>query len=349
MTRTFLVTLFLAPVLALADVQWHTFSVEEGKKVEIAAGRISVTVQEGRTRDPYPPEDCLVMTVSVPGQKPRGYEFISSHSYGQVAVQGDLLLLKHGYGRGTAVRVDHVKALGLHGYLEEFVDVQSSYWVLGGSKKDEPEFVEYGLKIQAEGGYTTLTFTLPKPQPGLPSEKIVKFKNHSGLAERVIPGQARSIPAEDYVLAEGQFQGVKLGAPLADLKKTFGQKLHKGIMKTGEGDFDYYSLRNETGQEVAEFYLTDDNRLRLIEIKSSLWKTTKGIHVGSTLRELRAAYGDLEIHGSESDSHTSASSAATKWVFEIDAGFGHYELSPEELASISPDTKITAMLLMMAY
>jgi hypothetical protein len=150
-------------------------------------------------------------------------------------------------------------------------------------------------------------------------------------------------PAKDYVLAEGEFQGVKLGTPLAALEQKFGKKLHKAVMKTGEGDFEYYRLRNKTGQEIAQFFLTDDKRVRMIETTSPLWKTTKGIRVGSTLRELRDAYPNLEIHGSEIESRTTASSAATKWTFRIDAHFGSYELSPKELASISPETKIPAI------
>lgn len=155
-----------------------------------------------------------------------------------------------------------------------------------------------------------------------------------------------AISAKDHVLAESEFQGVKVGTPLAALEQKFGKKLYKAVMKTGEGDFEYYSLRNETGQEIAQFFLTDDKRVRMIETTSPLWKTTKGIHVGSTLSKLRDAYPYLEIHGSEIESRTSASSPATKWTFRIDASFGSYELSPKELASISPETKIRAIFLL---
>jgi hypothetical protein len=152
--------------------------------------------------------------------------------------------------------------------------------------------------------------------------------------------------AKTHVLAEGEFQGVKLDTPLSALERRFGKKLRKAVMKTGEGDFEYYSLRNETGQEIAQFFLTDDKRVRMVETTSPLWKTTRGIRVGSTLRELRRAYPDLEIHGSEIESRTSASSAATKWSFRIDTHFGSYELSPKELASIAPETKILAIFLL---
>lgn len=174
---TFFVLLFLAPVLALADVQWHKFGVSGGDKAAITMGRMSVTVERREVQEAVFREDYLVITVRVPGQKPSEYWFTSAYGYGEVAVQGDLLLLKYGVGRGTFVRVDHVKVLRLLGGLEELVVVQSSYYALTDLKKEDPVLVEYRLKVQTGGGYTTLSFSLPKPQRGVPSEKIVRLKN----------------------------------------------------------------------------------------------------------------------------------------------------------------------------
>jgi hypothetical protein len=173
------------------------------------------------------------------------------------------------------------------------------------------------------------------------AEFAVQFRSKTTFTPYYFYGSNESVSG--VIIVHREFQGVKLGTPLAALEQKFGKKLHKAVMKTGEGDFDYYSLRNETGQEIAQFFLSDDKRVRMIETNSPLWKTTKGIHVGSTVRELRAAYPNLEIHGSEIESRTSASSPATKWSFRIDAYFGSYELSPKELASISPETKILAL------
>ena len=117
------------------------------------------------------------MTVHVPGQTSSEYWFESAYGFGEVAIHGDVLLLKYGIGRGTFVRVDHVRALRLHDGLEELVDVQSSYYVLTDPKKSDPDLIRYRLKVQTKGGYTTLSFSLPKPQKGIPSEKIVRFKN----------------------------------------------------------------------------------------------------------------------------------------------------------------------------
>jgi hypothetical protein len=169
--------LFVSHLSAVADVQWHKFGVSDNETVAIHIGRISVTVQTREVQGAAFREDHLVMTVRVPGQKPSEYWFSSAYGYGEVALHGDLLLLKYGVGRGTFVRVDHVKALQLKDSLEELVDVQSSYYVLTDPKKADPDLLEYRLNIQTGGGCTTLSFSLRKRQQGFPSEKLVRLKN----------------------------------------------------------------------------------------------------------------------------------------------------------------------------
>jgi hypothetical protein len=136
---------------------------------------VSITTRE--VREAAFREDYLVMTVRVPGQKASEYWFTSSYGFGEIAVQGDVLLLKYGVGRGTFARVEHVRALRLQ-RLEELVDVQSSYYILTDPHDAAPDLFEYRLKIQTERDYTTLSFSLPKPQRGISSEKIVRWKNH---------------------------------------------------------------------------------------------------------------------------------------------------------------------------
>src|ERR1043165_243807 len=98
--------LFLSPLLALADVHWHKFGVPGSDKEAITVGRISVNIATRDERDAAFHEDNLVMTVRVPGQKARKYWFESTYGFGEIAIQGDLLLLKYGVGRGTFARVD---------------------------------------------------------------------------------------------------------------------------------------------------------------------------------------------------------------------------------------------------
>lgn len=166
----------LSPLLALADVQWHKFDSSAGDKEAFSLGRAEITIEVRKVQTSGFP-DNLLMTVKTPGQKPRQHYFTSAYASGAVAISGNILLLKYGVGRGTFAREDHIKALRLDYYLQELVDVQSSYYVLTDPHNAAPDLFEYQLEIQAAGGYTTISFQLPKPQKGIPSEKIVRWKN----------------------------------------------------------------------------------------------------------------------------------------------------------------------------
>lgn len=165
--------MILAPMLAIADLQWHDFGA--AKKQTITFGHATVSIES------KPPDtvftDDFVLTLQTPGQKARQYYFSSSYGSGSVAVYNDLLLLKYRVGGGTHAGDDHIKILRLDYYLAELADIQSSCWVLTNPHNAAPDLFEYRLKIQTGGGYTTFILTLPKPQRGIPSEKIVRLKN----------------------------------------------------------------------------------------------------------------------------------------------------------------------------
>jgi hypothetical protein len=174
---TLLSLLFLWPALAVADIRWQKFFVGgEGDRQSLKIGHVALTFRTREVRNADFKEDHLVMTVHIADQKPEDYWLDSSYGEGEVAIDGDLLLLKYGGGRGTFARVEHVRALRLL-TLEELVDVQSSYYVLSDRKEADPDLVRYSVKVQVDRHYTTLSFTLPKRQRGIPSEKIVRLKN----------------------------------------------------------------------------------------------------------------------------------------------------------------------------
>jgi hypothetical protein len=171
-----LALLLLTPALALAEVQWHKFGIANDRET-IALGRVTVTVETQKVQNSGFPDD-LIITVKAPGRKPSQFHFTSSYGYGSVAIHQNLLLLKYGIGRGTAgARVEHVKALRLDHDLDELVDVQCSYFIVTNPHNAGPDEFQYRLNARVEGGYTTLSFSLPKPQRGIPSEKIVRIKN----------------------------------------------------------------------------------------------------------------------------------------------------------------------------
>lgn len=171
-----LILVVLSPLLAIADVQWHKFDSNAGDKKAFTLGRVEIIIEVRKIQTSGFLDD-LLMTVKTPGQKPRQHYFTSAYASGAVAIQGNILLLKYGVGRGTFAREEHIKALRLDYYLQELADVQSSYYVLTDPNNAAPDLFEYQARIQEAGGYTTLTLWLPKPQKGIPSEKIVRWKN----------------------------------------------------------------------------------------------------------------------------------------------------------------------------
>src|SRR5438128_7196793 len=142
-----LATLFLMPMLTLADVQWRKFDVSDGTKETITIGHVVITVELQKEQTSGFPDD-LLMTVKAPGQRPNEFYFNSSY-FGWIAIHGNVLLLKYGVGRGTAgARVDRVKALRLDHELDELADVQCSYWIVTNPHNAGPDLFEYKLKVQ---------------------------------------------------------------------------------------------------------------------------------------------------------------------------------------------------------
>ena len=175
--RLIIALMVLWPFLASADLKWHQFGVDEGQKQTVTIGAVSMTFETRPVKGEYFPDDNLTMTVLGAGRAQSQLWFTSSYGSGEVAIQDDILLLKYGFGRGTSARVEHVKALALTRSLEELFDVQTSYQVESLDPKQlSPDLVEYRIKVQTNGDYTTFTFWTPAPRKGMPSEKIVRLK-----------------------------------------------------------------------------------------------------------------------------------------------------------------------------
>jgi hypothetical protein len=184
MNVRFVITLLvLWPFLVMADVKWHKFAVSEGDRETLTIGAVSVTISVRHVKDAWWPEDNLILTVCGKGRSTNELVFTSSYGFGDVAVEGDILLLKYGVGRGTAgARVERIKAISLsHSFensLDELFDVQTTYWA--GSrdpKMASPDLIEYNIKIEKNRDYTTFTFWTRDTGRGFPSQKIVRLKN----------------------------------------------------------------------------------------------------------------------------------------------------------------------------
>ena len=142
------------------------------------------------------------------------------------------------------------------------------------------------------------------------------------------------------VIEGGSYKGITRGTTVVKLTETFPGRVRAAIMKTGEGDFNYFGLNDADGKEIVQFFPSDEGTIISAEVVSPALRAENGIGVGSTYADLRKAYPDLKVNGSEIEGYTTASSAATKLSFHLDVRFWSYELSAKELASIKPEAKV---------
>ena len=110
-------------------------------------------------------EDHLEIAFSRGGGTGHGVWFSSSYGTGSFAVDGRLLFLRCGTGRGTFAREQHVKVfqIGNTDALEELADVKVAAYVEPGTpEKGDPILMEYAVQTTREGTTTTVSFLPPQ-------------------------------------------------------------------------------------------------------------------------------------------------------------------------------------------
>jgi hypothetical protein len=171
-----LLVFVMLPTLASAEVHWHRFDVSLTTTQSIKVGSVSLTVRRREVRNADFEEDHLLIVMRRPGKPEMEEWFDSSYGMGAVAIQDGVLLVKYGRGRGTAAREEFVRIIHLE-QLVEVADVKVSYYVNAEhSKTYSPDLVEYRVESRAKDGYTSISFLAPKRLRGLPSEKVMTFK-----------------------------------------------------------------------------------------------------------------------------------------------------------------------------
>lgn len=136
------------------------------------------------------------------------------------------------------------------------------------------------------------------------------------------------------IISSDSYQGISPGDKLA----AHEDELVKSQLVNGEGNFTVYLILNEQGGKIG-YLMPDPNDATMvgdITITSSTPVTTDGMRVGMTLGDLFNRYRNLEIHGSEIESRTTASK--DQLSFRLDAEKHTYQVDPRE---IPLNTKIT--------
>lgn len=134
--------------------------------------------------------------------------------------------------------------------------------------------------------------------------------------------------------------GVKIGMKLQDGFDAYeGFVEKKAVMETGESDVEYYPMINEAGDEIARVYDLD-GKIFSMEIITPECSLDNGIHVGSTLGELKKAYPKHEIHGSEIEGRTLFTVPGKNVSFYLEVGIWNFDLTEEDKKQLTDNVKI---------
>jgi len=132
---------------------------------------------------------------------------------------------------------------------------------------------------------------------------------------------------EGYQIQSNSFMGVATGDPIAQKMSV----LTKDILRTGEGDFDVFSIKNNTGKVLANVFPDpmDASKVGDITVISPMAKTIQGVHVGMTFGELEKKLGPVAVYGSEIEDRTSA--VKDNFSYRLDANFWSYNIDKSKI------------------
>ena len=148
-------------------------------------------------------------------------------------------------------------------------------------------------------------------------------------------------PEDPYLIFNHTIFDLSPGQPLAPAL----DRLRRGTLRTGEGNFKVYHIKDKQGEEVGYVMPDplDESLIGDIYITSDRVVTEQGVRVGYTYGELVERLGALEVHGSEIEGSTSADYKRLR--FMLDEQHFAYELGQEQ---VSPSAKVTEIVLMRA-
>jgi hypothetical protein len=174
---------------------------------------------------------------------------------------------------------------------------------------------------------------------------VVSFKgipsvsgNAKSLMVKEIINITTSSTDTQMLISPSSFRGIKVG----DAISKHGDYVKKTKIKTGEGSFVAYEIRDFENNPAGYFYPDTKNKLLVgdITVESPKASTEKGIKVGSTFQELLKAYPKIEVHGSEIESRTYAT--ADKLTYRLDVANNTYEV---DKSKIPASTKVTEIMI----
>lgn len=162
------------------------------------------------------------------------------------------------------------------------------------------------------------------------TEEIIK--EIAEVTEEVTEEKTQEV--DELTIYETSFLGLSPDMKISDYKGT----LEKGLLQTGEGDFDIFNVKDKDGNTVAYFvpFGENEDKVGSITVTSELAKTEDGIKIGDTFGTLLEKYPNLKVYGSEIEGYTQAI-VNEKLGYRLDEQHYNYELKTSE---IKKETKI---------
>lgn len=167
------------------------------------------------------------------------------------------------------------------------------------------------------------------------TEEVSKTPNTDHKIVEEINKEEEEIP---LIVFQNSILSMSPGHPI----KEYETVIEKGLLETGEGDFEIFNLKDSKGNVVA-YFLPDPNDNSLIGdiyITSSEAQTEDGIKIGQTFGDLLDKHADLEVHGSEIEAQTFANYGNLS--FEIDEAHSTYDL---DINAVSKEAKIVLIVI----
>lgn len=146
------------------ELAWHDFDATDHVPRRIDLNGATVEVVQRVVLDAAFKEDNLTLSFIGKDSKKCDIWFTSSYGSGSIALEGRLLFLRYGIGRGTFAREEHVRIylVGQNNGLQEMADVKvSEYSDITESKSNDPIRIEYQIHVSEDKASTTIEFIPP--------------------------------------------------------------------------------------------------------------------------------------------------------------------------------------------
>lgn len=169
------ITLVLLP--CHAEIEWRDFEItsyEEKPQFTLRDYTCGLRAIQDPQRDRG---ESLELTVRDENMKEDAERFTSSYGMLSLAIDGDLLLLKYGIGRGTCVRTEQVRIFKIGNSLTKLGEFPVSYWhnASGAAETADPVCHEATVDLKREGKAAIFSIVYPKDSPERPPDLSVKI------------------------------------------------------------------------------------------------------------------------------------------------------------------------------